>query len=226
MSSSVRGIPVETAQQSVGGLVSGSAASGSSTNRLRRRFSVRPLLTIRMLLIVAGCLIFLAPVLIMLSTALQPEASIVQRGPAAFPQQLGFGNFTSAWSQGDLGSYYLNSILILIVRVPCAVLISSLAAYPIAKMRFRARKSLLVALVVGLGVPQVILLYPLLSISRHLGVSGSLWVLIGPYIATGVPFEILVMRGAFAGIAREYLEERVSMVLRSVTSGVGFVSRW
>ena len=155
---------------------------------------------------IVGCLIFLTPAIAILLTALQPESSIAQRGPAAVPNQLTLSNFSSAWSTGELGHYYINSLLITLCRVPLAILVSSLAAYPLAKIRFRGRKVLLVLLVVGLGVPQVILLYPLLQITRHLPLNSTVWVLLLPYVATGIPFEILVMRGAFMGVSREYLE--------------------
>jgi raffinose/stachyose/melibiose transport system permease protein len=155
---------------------------------------------------VLGALIFLAPVLIVLVTALQPQSAIIQRGPAALPEQFTFANFTQAWSQGDLGQYYLNSFLILVVKVPLGILLTSLAAYPLATMRFRSRKAFLVLLLVGLGVPQVITLYPLLIMVSHIGLGGSLWSLLLPYLAFGTPFEILVLRGAFAGVPRELFE--------------------
>src|SRR5579875_231666 len=155
---------------------------------------------------VLGALIFLAPVLIVPVTALQPQSAIIQRGPAALPEQFTFANFTQAWSQGDLGQYYLNSFLILVVKVPLGILLTSLAAYPLATMRFRSRKAFLVLLLVGLGVPQVITLYPLLIMVSHIGLGGSLWSLLLPYLAFGTPFEILVLRGAFAGVPRELFE--------------------
>jgi hypothetical protein len=71
------------------------------------------------------------------------------------------------------------------------------AAYPLAKGRFRGRKVTLIIFLVGLGIPQVITLYPLLELTHDMGLSGSVWVLLLPYIGFGLPFEILVMRGAF-----------------------------
>jgi raffinose/stachyose/melibiose transport system permease protein len=157
-------------------------------------------------LFVLGALLFLAPLLIVLVTAIQPQSAIIQRGPAALPEQFTFSNFTQAWGQGDLGRYYLNSFLILVVKVPLGILLTSLAAYPLATIRFRSRKAFLVLLLIGLGVPQVITLYPLLTMVSHIGLGGTLWSLLLPYLAFGTPFEILVMRGAFAGIPRELFE--------------------
>jgi raffinose/stachyose/melibiose transport system permease protein len=93
-----------------------------------------------------------------------------------------------------------------VVKVPLGVLLAALAAYPIAHMRFPFRKTIFVLLLVGLGVPQVITLFPLIKLTHEFGFGNTIWILLLPYLAFGFPFEILVMRGAFAGVSREYIE--------------------
>ena len=181
--------------------ISEDASASTRQRRPRRRWT-----KLGGAVVIVGCLVFLAPVFVMLLTALQPNQDVVQYGPAAFPDQWTLTNFSQAWTQGSLSTYYLNSAMILLVKVPLGVLLASLAAYPLTTRRFFGRKALLVALLVGLGVPQVITWYPLLEITRHTGLQGSVWVLLLPYLAFGLPFEILVMRGAFAGRPNETLE--------------------
>jgi raffinose/stachyose/melibiose transport system permease protein len=156
--------------------------------------------------VAVGCLVFLLPLIVIVMTALRSQIDLIQRGPATLPHDIGLGNFSSAWTQGTLGTYYRNTVLILLVKVPLGILLASLAAYPIAHMRFRGRKLVFVILLVGLAVPQVITLFPLLQITREMGLHNTVWVLLLPYIAFGLPFEILVMRGAFRGVSRELLE--------------------
>jgi raffinose/stachyose/melibiose transport system permease protein len=154
----------------------------------------------------AGCLVFATPLLLVLFTSIQPEQQVIANGPVALPHHFTISNFSAAWTGASMAQYYRNSILILIVKVPLGILIASLAAYPLSKIRFRGRKVILVCILVGLGVPQVVTLYPLLVLSRHIGLSGSVWVLVLPYLAFGMPLEIFVMRGAFAGVPGEILE--------------------
>jgi raffinose/stachyose/melibiose transport system permease protein len=158
------------------------------------------------LLVLAGCIVFATPLLLVLITSIQPNGDVIANGPASLPHHFTLGNFSAAWTGGALSRYYRNSLMILIVKVPVGIVISSLAAYPLSKIRFRGRKMILVCLLVGLGVPQVVTLYPLLELSKHIGVSGSVWVLLLPYLAFGMPFEIFVMRGAFASVPEEVLE--------------------
>ncbi len=152
------------------------------------------------------CLLFLFPLLIVIATALQPEADILSRGVAKVPAHLTLGNFAGAWSAGGLASYYRNSVLIVAVKVPLGIIISALVAYPIAYFRFRLRRAVFVLLLLGLGFPVIVALYPMLHLLRDIGLGNSLWVLLLPYLAFGLPFETLVLRGAFANVPREMLE--------------------
>ncbi len=178
------------------------APPGVEPTRLRKWF----IPTASTALFILGALIFAAPLLIVLVSAIQPNMDLMTRGPAALPEHFTLGNFSSAWTQADLAQFYRNSLLILVVKVPLGILLTSLAAYPIATMRFRSRKTIFVLVLIGLGVPQVITLYPLLLMVSHIGLGGSVWSLLLPYLAFGTPLEILVMRGAFASIPRELLE--------------------
>lgn len=157
-------------------------------------------------IVILACIIFISPVLVMVLTALQPFGDVLANGPAAFPRTITLSNFPAAWTTAGLGTYYLNSLLILAVKVPLGIVVASLAAYPLAKHRFRGRRFTLILFLVGLGVPQVITLYPLLLLTHDLRLTGSVWVLLLPYMAFGLPFEILVMRGAFRQIPHEVLE--------------------
>lgn len=160
----------------------------------------------RGLLAVLVCLVFLFPLLIVIATALQPEADILSRGVARVPAHLVLGNFASAWSDGGLASYYRNSVFIVAVKVPLGIIISALVAYPIAYFRFRLRRAIFVLLLLGLGFPVIVALFPMLRLLRDIGLGGTLWVLLPPYVAFGLPFETLVLRGAFANVPRELLE--------------------
>jgi len=187
-----------------------SSASAATRDRPDQRSGGRPrrwyLSSAGCAMVLIGCLVFMVPLIVLILTALQPENNIISNGPAAVPTSLTLSNFPAAWTTGDLGKYYVNSALILLVKVPVGIIVASLAAYPLTKFRFRARKFVLVLLLIGLGVPQVITLYPLLQISRFTHLDGSIWVLILPYLAFGMPFEILVMRGAFMNVPRELIE--------------------
>jgi raffinose/stachyose/melibiose transport system permease protein len=149
--------------------------------------------------------VWLLPLFISLTTALQPEFDVLA-GLSVLPHHITFSNFSTAWDEGDLAQYYKNSILIVVVKVPLGVALASLAAFPLARYRFRGRKAVLMLFLLGLGITPLVVLYPLTILLKHVGIGGTLWSLLFPYLAFGLPFEILVMRGAFLGIPFELIE--------------------
>ncbi len=140
------------------------------------------------LTLLVGCLIWLLPLLISLTTALQPEFDVLA-GLSVIPHHLTFSNFSDAWTQGELAQYYKNSLIIVAVKVPLGVALASLAAFPLARYRFRGRRAILTLFLVGLGITPLVALYPLTILLKHIGIGGSLWSLLFPYIAFGLPFE-------------------------------------
>lgn len=157
------------------------------------------------LTLILGCVIWLLPLFITLSTALQPELDVLQ-GLSVVPKHLTTSNFTTAWTQGGLLTYYKNSLIIVAVKVPLGVALASLAAFPLARYRFRGRRAVLVLFLLGLGVTPLVVLFPLTVLLKQVGIGGTLWSLLFPYVAFGLPFEILVMRGAFLGVPGELME--------------------
>ena len=152
-----------------------------------------------------GCVVWLVPLLICVTTALQPGYDVLA-GLSVIPHHLTVANFTQAWQQGGLATYFKNSALIVAVKVPLGVLVAALAAFPLARYRFRGRKGVLLLFLLGLGVTPLVVLFPLTVVSRNVGLGGSLWSLLFPYLAFGLPFEILVLRGGFLGVPIELLE--------------------
>ena len=150
------------------------------------------------LTLLVGCVFWLLPLFISLTTALQPEFDVLA-GLSVIPHHITFSNFSTAWEQGDLAQYYKNSLLIVATKVPLGVVLASLAAFPLARYRFRGRKAVLMLFLLGLGITPLVVLYPLTILLKDVGIGGSLWSLLFPYLAFGLPFEILVMRGAFLG---------------------------
>jgi raffinose/stachyose/melibiose transport system permease protein len=127
-------------------------------------------------------------------------------GPISLPHTVNLDNFFKAWTLGNFSATYRNSILITIVKVPLGVFLSAMIAFALAKMRIRFGRALLFAIVLGLTVPIYIVLVPLFSLVRDLHLIDNLWGLLGPYLAFGIPFEVLVLHAYFRRLPNEIFE--------------------
>ena len=162
-------------------------------------------------LIATGLLIFFAivwllPFLTIVLSATRSQGDLISRGVFSLPKSIRWENFVQAWNTGGFTDYFKNSLLLIVFKVPLGLLIASLAAYPLAKMRFGGSGLIFIYFLVGLAVPVQVTLQPLLVMMKNLGIANSLAALVPPYIAFGLPFQIFVMRGFFRLLPNELIE--------------------
>jgi raffinose/stachyose/melibiose transport system permease protein len=147
-----------------------------------------------------------SPVLILLSTALKTASDFGAHGATSLPQSLTFTNFRAAWNVGQFGTSFINSGLITLVKVPIGVFLAALLSYSLAKLRINLRRSILFLMLLGLTVPIFIAVVPIFTMLRQVGLIDNIWGLIPPYLAFGLPFEVLILTGFFRRIPQELIE--------------------
>lgn len=187
----------------------GSAARREVTESERyltpgRRLDLIQIVVATVLLVLA--MIWLVPFLFVVMTSVRAQGELLREGPFSIPTEFRFSNFTRAWEIGEFSTYFRNSLLVTFTKVPLGIFIASLAAYPLAKLRFPLRDPLFLFFLLGLAIPVHVSLIPLFSLLRTMGILNTLWALFPPYLAFGLPLQILIMRGWFRGLPDELRE--------------------
>ncbi len=162
--------------------------------------------TILYIILITMAVVWLAPFLIIVLTSVRNMGDLIENGVFAWPEQFVLSNFERAWNIGNFSTYFRNSLILIILKVPLGIVIASLAAYPLAKMRFRLNNAIFIFFLMGLAIPVHVTLTPLLVMMKQLGIQGTLLALIPPYVVFGLPFQIFVMRGFFRTVPSELLE--------------------
>src|SRR5688572_20449099 len=140
-------------------------------------------------------------------TAVRSQGDLTSNGVFTFPRTFRLQNFPDAWEIGNFDTYFWNSGLLVLVKVPLGLLLASLAAYPLAKMRFRLNTPIFVFFLFGLAIPVHVTLLPLFLLLKDIDVlRNTTWSLIPPYVVFGLPFQIFVMRGFFRTIPNDLLD--------------------
>ena len=85
-------------------------------------------------------------------------------------------------------------------------LVASLAAYPLAKLRFPLRDQVFLFLLLGLAIPIHVTLLPIFTMLREMGINNTLAALFPPYLAFGLPLHIFILRGYFRSIPDDLRE--------------------
>ena len=151
-------------------------------------------------------LIWLTPFATVVMSAIRSQGDLLSRGVFSWPKAIAWKNFSEALNTGDFSIYFRNSLFLIFIKVPLGIFIAALAAYPLAKMRFRFSGAIFIFFLAGLAVPVQVTLQPLLVMMKQLGIANSIFALIPPYVAFGLPFQIFVLRGFFRLIPSELLE--------------------
>lgn len=146
----------------------------ATTTELPRRIATspvaggaRPSQTRRVLLhtfLVITCLIWIAPLIYALYTALRPYEDTQRLGYVSVGGHYNLHNFTAAWQQAELPHYFWNSALITVPALIITLLLSSMVAFVVARFNFRINIALLVLFTAGNLLPQQALITPLFKI--------------------------------------------------------------
>jgi raffinose/stachyose/melibiose transport system permease protein len=149
---------------------------------------------------------WISPLVLLLMTALRPLSDFLATGSLAWPQAWTLTNFADAWSIGNFATTYRNSAFLLLLKVPVGVLISAMLAFALAKLRIRFGTAIMYTVFLGLTIPIYITIVPVFVLLRSIGLSDSVPGLVGPYLAFGIPFEVLVLQSFFRQLPDEIIE--------------------
>ncbi|MBS1727546.1 MAG: carbohydrate ABC transporter permease [Armatimonadetes bacterium] len=178
------------------------------TNTQRRTFQT--ILT-HFVLIVLG-LIFAAPFLWVISTAVKPIGETMTSPPKWIPSEIKLSNFPDAitYNSKELGYipllvYARNTIVVTILCVCGAVASNAIVAYSFARLKWRGRDTFFAITLATMMIPFPVLMVPTFSLFKALGWVGTfrpLWV---PAFFGGA-FNIFLLRQFFKTIPSELSE--------------------
>lgn len=153
----------------------------------------------------------LFPFLWLLSTALKgADENIFQYPPQLLPQHITFDNFIGAWKQIPFLTYFFNSFIVAGFTVILNLILSSLAAYPLARMDFKGKNFLFCLVLATIMIPFQAIMLPVYLIVLKLHLVDTYGYVTG-YLGMILPFAvnafgIFLMRQAFLAIPKEMEE--------------------
>ena len=120
--------------------------------------------------------------------------------------QLTLGNYSQVFSKADMGTAFVNSLVITLPATIIPILIAAFAAYAFTFMVFPGRDFLLILIVGLLVVPTQVALVPLLRIYGNLGINGTFPAIWLAHIGFGMPLAVYIIRNYMATLPREVIE--------------------
>lgn len=185
---------------------SGVGSRGSAPARRKREFSV--LTTIAHIALVAWAIIVIAPMVWTFLASLKTNSEIF--GDAwALPGALRFDSWARAWTTAHVGTYFINSVIVVAFGTFGTMLLGSMAAYVLARYKFFGNRFIYYMFVAGLAFPVFLALVPLFFIVRNLGLLNTHTGLVLVYIAYSLPFTVFFLCAFFKTLPTSIAEAAV-----------------
>jgi len=161
---------------------------------------------IMVVLLTIFTLVWLVPMFGALITSVRTQDDIIANGYWSIPKVITLGNFGEAWELGNVSRYMVNSFIVTIPSLFGMMLLSSMAAFALARYKFRGNLALYFMFVGGTMLPYQILLLPVFYLAQALHLRNQYSGLIIINTAFQLGFCTFVLRNFMRTIPGEILE--------------------
>ena len=158
------------------------------------------------IVLIAMVVIWIFPVLFSLMTSFKTLDEFFAN-IWAIPKQFGIENFIKAFSQGNIGEYFMNSIIIAACSLIAIEIISTMAAYSLARLRIPCSGAIIMACFDIQLLPTETIIIPLYKMMSSMGLLGVKYLpIILAYVGWSIPGTTVILKNFFDTIPKELLE--------------------
>ncbi|ERL65285.1 carbohydrate ABC transporter permease [Schleiferilactobacillus shenzhenensis] len=176
---------------------------------LDRKMSLWHKILIYAILVVIGFVLF-APFMYMISISLAGKQTNMIQDFSFFPKEFYWQNYKTLFGnlfggEYPIGTWFLNTMLVVVLSIIGQMWSSSFVAYGFAKMEYKHKNFFFLLLLMTMMLPGQITLIPVFIIFRNLGMYNTLWPLIIPQFF-GSAYNIFFTRQFMTAIPGELYE--------------------
>lgn len=169
-----------------------------------RKIKVGGFLTYTVLGIWAAISIF--PLYWMFTFSLKSNKEIFGDNVIGLPKEWLWSNYQAALTTGNIGLYFINSVIVTGLTILFTLILSLMASYALTRLIWRRRRSVNNIFMLGLTVPIHAAILPIFVILKNLNMIDSYQSLILPYTGFALAMAIMICNGFVGNIPKE-LEE-------------------
>ena len=151
----------------------------------------------------------LFPLAFSVLAAFKSNTEIFIENPFSLPSHWDLASFGRAWTRANIGTYFINSVIVVVVSTFGTMLLGAMAAYVLARYSFRGNRLVYYYFVAGLAFPVYVVLTPLYLVVDSFGLLNSHVGLIMVYIAYSLPFTVFFLAAFFKTLPTAVAEAAV-----------------
>jgi len=152
-----------------------------------------------LILVSISCLF---PLTWMISSSLKTQQTVFS-DMSIIPENPQWGNFAKAWSSGDFGTYFFNSVVYTVIVVAGIILVASLAAYAFSRLKFPGSNLLFYMFLAAMMIPLPGSFIPLYVLLVKIGLVNTRLGYILALINVGLSLSIFMLKTYFDQMPKE-----------------------
>ena len=154
------------------------------------------------IVLILGAVIMLVPFIWMFLTAFKTETEATQMNPfVIFPSEWRTDAFSEVLRKMDFVKLYINTLLMILGRIVCAVLTATMAGYAFGRLHFKGKNICFGLVLFQMMVPTQIFIIPQYLMVSEIGMLNTIFSLVFPGLVTA--FGTFLMRQAYMGLPKD-----------------------
>lgn len=154
------------------------------------------------IVLILGAVIMLVPFIWMFLTAFKTETEATQMNPfVIFPSEWRTDAFSEVLRKMDFVKLYINTLLMILGRIICAVVTATMAGYVFGRLHFKGKNICFGLVLFQMMVPTQIFIIPQYLMVSEIGMLNTIFSLVFPGLVTA--FGTFLMRQAYMGLPKD-----------------------
>ena len=152
--------------------------------------------------LVVACLIVLVPIAYAVIASFKDVPEFFAN-PFGLPENWRWQNYVRAWTEAKIAVTLPNSIIVTALSVVASTSLAGLVAYGISRRTRPFAMALYILFVSGMLVPVQMIILPLFVFLKAVGLFGTVFTVVFPYTALGLPLGVLILTPLVAALPRD-----------------------
>lgn len=171
----------------------------------KQKMKSRAAWTVAIIFAIFWLLVALVPFAFMILNSFRKQFDMLSQGVFHLPDPWFFDNYPNIVQKGFFG-YFFRSVVIVGISLLLMLIISSFAAYPLSRMKFKFRGIIYAGIVAMMSIPMHVTLIPIFKMTTNIGLYDNLFALVGPYVTFALPMSIFILTAFMTTIPKEVEE--------------------
>ncbi|MGI6215108.1 MAG: carbohydrate ABC transporter permease [Christensenellales bacterium] len=146
------------------------------------------------------------PIIWLVLQSFKTNTDYLTHNKLALPTSIYFGNYSFVMKQGNFFMFFKNSVIYSVVTVIAVVIMSNMAGFAFAKLKYKITKFLHGLFIIGILLTLQSMLIPLFLMVNAAGIHNTRTAVLIPYIALGLPMGVYLCTDFEKSIPDELIE--------------------